>query len=186
MERIDQLADRHDRLYKRHKGGVLGEKSKHSVTMVGDSDFLRTYSGQITWATLLNVVARLYKGLTKIQFALPKDIKRLPVVFFPNDLTNLYEASFQLLKDLTNGYVELEDASGRSPLDIVVVVGGKPETDSHRLSLAGRGWSVFVDHDGWRSLPDDGNPIGPMAAACFGAAEVYKLIYSAKAICKEP
>src|SRR5579863_2802303 len=103
MTAIDKLADRHERLYERHKA-MLGAQRRDSVIIIGDPDYLRTWSGQVTWAVLVNLVARLYKGVRRIRLTLPDNIQRLPDVFFPNAKANLREATLQLLADLEKGY----------------------------------------------------------------------------------
>src|SRR5439155_9581099 len=46
------------------------------------------------------------------------------------------------------------------------------------LTVAGVGWLAFINDNSWRRIVDHQNPVGPMVAACFGAAEIYKRLYS--------
>src|SRR5213592_2153974 len=91
MHDIDDLADRQDRLYERHKE-YLGVQARNAVCIVGHREYLSTFSGQVTWATLLNLVVRLYKGIRRIRISLDSDLERLPRVFFPNDHRLLRDA----------------------------------------------------------------------------------------------
>jgi molybdopterin/thiamine biosynthesis adenylyltransferase len=178
MPNIDNLADRHERLRERHKH-FFGEHRRRVVCLVGDAEFLRTFAGQVTWALLLNLTARLYKGIERLRIDVVPGIDRRPSVFFPNQAAGLREASFELLRGLEQGYA-LEE--GPPPPDdpswIVVHVGGIASRDARVLTVAGAGWLAFINDDSWREIADHPNPVGPMVAGCLAAAEIYKRLYS--------
>jgi len=181
MATIDELADRHQRLYTKHEGD-LGAQTTNAVCLIADRAFLETLSGQVTWATLLNLVVRLYKGIRRIRIVVDSDIVRLPHVFFPNDIGDIRSASLKMLGDLHGGHVVVEEGlpdDGDSALRVHVGA-AKGEVPVGAVTVAGRGWVAFINDDGWRCLPDDPNPLGPMAAACLGTAEIYRRLYAAR------
>ena len=180
MVNINDLADRHDRLYERHKE-FLGLQATNAISIVGHREYLTTFSGQVTWATLLSLVVRLYKGIKHIRISLDDDIERLPHVFFPNDIQNLRDATLAMLDGLHGGHVKIE-VGPREGVDVDMLrvdIGGQ-RYDEASISVAGRGWVAFINDDRWHALPNDANPIGPIAAACLGTAQIYKRLYSAR------
>jgi len=86
MVDIEKLADRHERLRRLHEPMFGAQTRDAGIVIVADSEFIRTFSGQVTWATLLNLAARLYKGIRRIRIVIDANIPRLPHVFFPNAL----------------------------------------------------------------------------------------------------
>ncbi len=183
MINIDKLADRHERLYKRHQA-YLGEQTRQAVAIIADADFLRTFSGQVTWAILLNLTARLYKGIQRIRISIDADIERLPHVFFPNDLSNIRAASLRLLEDLHQGDILIEEGlpvEGDNSF-IRGYVGGVSQKGVDAFSVAGRGWLAFINNNSWLVVEDGLNPIGPLTAACLGTAEIYKRLYSMRRV----
>jgi len=175
------LADRHERLRDKHEP-LRGPQVRDRVLFIGDAHYLRTYSGQLTWAVLVNLTARLYKGIREIRLVLDHDPDVLPHVFFANDCSKLRAATLQLLISLSDGTMDI--AEGLPTVDkasyIEVYVGGAAGADN--FSVAGQGWLAFIGDDSWKSLHPELNPIGPIAAACFATAEVYRRIYIADAV----
>src|SRR5450756_1532968 len=55
MANIEKLADRSDRLRARHAALNL-EHVRDSVVLRADAAFLSTYSGQLTWTLLVNLI----------------------------------------------------------------------------------------------------------------------------------
>lgn len=176
----NNLADRHERLRNKHEP-LRGSQVRDRVLFIGDAQYLQTYSGQLTWAVLVNLTARLYKGIREIRVVLDQDPEVLPHVFFANDCSKLRDATRQLLVDLNDGTMAIEE--GLPIVDkasyIEVHIGGA--TDVGDFSVAGQGWLVFMGDDSWKSLSTELNPIGPIAAACFATAEVYRRLYVADA-----
>ena len=177
---IDKLADRHERLRRRYESAFGAQLPDAGVVIVADSDFIRTFSGQVTWATLLNLTARLYKGIRRIRIIIGADVPRLPHVFFPSELGSLREASVRLLEQLNaDGAFTIEE--GIPPSDgrewIWAYVGAADPRDPPGIAVAAQGWIAFINDESWRALPSVGNPIGPMVAACLGTAEIYKALY---------
>jgi molybdopterin/thiamine biosynthesis adenylyltransferase len=181
MITINELADRHLRLYAKHQA-ELGEHTTNALCVVADRAFLESFSGQVTWATLLNLVVRLYKGIHRLRLVVEPSIVRLPHVFFPNDIRDIRGASLQMLNDLHGGHMVIEEAppDDGDPALRVYVGAAKKDVSAAALTVAGRGWVAFINDDGWRGLADDLNPLGPMAAACLGTAEAYRRLYAAR------
>lgn len=175
---INRLADRHELLAARHP--EFGRRrSDAGVVIVADSRFIGTFSGQIIWATLLNLTARLYKGIRHIRLVVPRDILRLPHIFFPNELESLREASIRFLEQLNQEAFTIEE--GVPPSDGIewtwVYVGAWDTRLPKGISVAGQGWLAFVNDESWQALAPEENPIGPMVAACLATAELYKALY---------
>jgi ThiF family len=179
MTDIDKLADRHERLHRRHQSAFGTQRPDAGVVIVADREFIRTFSGQVTWATLLNLAARLYKGIRRIRIVIDPDAVRLPNVFFPNPLEDLRGASLRFLEQLSAGAFTIEE--GVPPNNghewIWVYVGAVDHRYPPGIAIAGQGWLAFVNDASWRELPSAQNPIGPMVAACLGTAEIYKSLY---------
>jgi len=176
----DELADRHDRLYELHRG-ELGHRRTSTVCVLADAAYLRTHSGQVCWATLLNLVARLYKGIERLRITIDPGIERLPGVFFPNDLGDIREASFKMLEDLHGGPMAVEEGPAVADIEdgIVVCVGAPVATAPvTAITIAGRGWVAYLNDDAWISVADDQNALGPMAAAALGTGQIYRRLYS--------
>lgn len=179
MADVDLLADRHERLAARHP--EFGRpKNDAGVVVVADPHYIGTFSGQVTWATLLNITARLYKGIRHIRLVLPPDVSRLPHVFFANPLDNLREASLEFLQQLNHQAFTIDEGvppAGAQGEWIWVYVGAYDSRLPAGIRVAGQGWVACVNDDSWQRLASVENPIGPMVAACFGAAEIYKALY---------
>jgi ThiF family len=176
---IDKLADRHERLGRRHESAFGAKKANAGVVIVADPDYIRTFSGQVAWATLLNLTARLYKGIQRIRIVVDADVPRLPHVFFPNALENLRQASLQFLDQLNAAAFSVEEGVPSSDDGewIWVYVGRADSRYPPGITVAGQGWLAFVNDASWRHLPSADNPTGPMVAACLGTAEIYKSLY---------
>ena len=178
MTSLDKLADRHERLYLRHPD-MFGRQKRDRVALIADPEYLKTFAGQVTWAVLINLTVRLYKGIDRLRLVIDPGIERLPRVFFPNSLPMIRDASLELIKALHPDPSFADDLG--SPEDgrwIRVYVGGSCAAGEDSLSVAGRGWVAFINDWGWRALPDDDNPIGALVAACLGAAEIYKRLFA--------
>ena len=76
MNLLDKLADRHQRLHHRHEASFTGH-AKSRIIVEGDAAYLRSRTGQITWAMTLNLLARLYKGVDEFRIAIEPGIERL-------------------------------------------------------------------------------------------------------------
>jgi hypothetical protein len=179
MVELDKLADRHERLERRHQAAFGPRRPDAGVVIIADPGYIRSFSGQVTWATLLNLTARLYKGISRIRIVLDVGVPRLPHVFFPSAREDLREASVRLLEDLNADAFTIEE--GVPPSDgrewIWVYVGAREKRYPAGITVAGQGWVAFVNDQSWPALPQLENPIGPMVAACFGTAEIYKALY---------
>jgi tRNA A37 threonylcarbamoyladenosine dehydratase len=183
-KRTELLADRSERL-RRRNAEFLGSQVRSRIAIVGDPSFLRTFDGQVTWATILNLVGRLYEGVDEIRIKTDSSILRLPRVFFPNSATGLMDTSLRLLRDLSEEerhYTFSEGGPPDRPDDswVGVHVGKSDPEATEAISVASNGWLAFINNDAWQSLPESNNPIGPMVAGCMAAAEVYKKLYSSK------
>ena len=180
MVDIDKLADRHERLRSRHQSMFAEPKKIAGVVVVADPNYIRTFSGQVTWAMLLNLTARLYKGVRAFRLILDPGVVRLNGVFFPNLENDLLGASKRLLEELNNGNAfTIEEGA---PADdgsewIWVHVGARAPGRPAGISVVGQGWVAFINDETWRSLANVENPFGPILAACLGAAEIYKTLY---------
>lgn len=180
MVDLDVLADRHERLRDRHQSMFAEPKKTAGVVLVADPKYIGTFSGQVTWATLLNLSARLYKGVRAFRLVLDPGVARLSCVFFPNTAGDLLGASVRLLEELNNGnaFTIEEGAPANDGSDwIWVHVGAQASEYPAGITVAGQGWAACVNDQAWRSLPSAQNPIGPFVAACLGAAEIYKTLY---------
>ncbi|WP_029584624.1 ThiF family adenylyltransferase [Bradyrhizobium sp. URHD0069] len=176
---INKLADRHERLHKRHQSAFGSQLPDAGVVIVADPNFIRTFSGQVTWATLLNLIARLYKGIRHIRIVVDSDVPRLSHVFFPNASEGLRAASLRFLEQLNEDAFTIGE--GLPPNDgpdwIWIHVGAWDPRHPPGTAVAGQGWLAFVNDESWRGLASVSNPIGPMVAACLGTAEIYKALY---------
>src|SRR4051812_40027618 len=99
MTDLNLFADRSERLRQRHSSR-FGEHVRDSIVLIADPAYLRTYSGQVTWAMLLNLIARLYVGVREIRIEVASGIVRESHAFFANDERDILSASLQLLRDL--------------------------------------------------------------------------------------
>ena len=175
MTDIDKLADRSDRLRARH-AALNAEHVRDTVVLQADPAFLNTYSGQLTWTVLVNLVGRLYKGIRNIVLILNDDTPIRPDLCLPVDGSTMAEASRALIAGLAASHVIVSDHIPKDCRDpIVVGIGRSNGTES--FSVAGRGWLAFLDDASWKDLPDDLNPLGPIVAACLGAAAIYRRLY---------
>lgn len=181
--RTDDLGDRTERLRKRHPE-LFGTHVRQRVAIIGDPAFLRTFAGQVTWATAVNLVGRLYRGVDELHLDVDPDLRRLTRVFFPNQETRLLDTSLALLDELGEQEAHYLVRHGpRRDLDdswVVCYVGRRQGASAHSVSAAGNGWLAFIDSDAWVVLPDDVNPIGPIVAACQATSEVYRMLYMPK------
>jgi molybdopterin/thiamine biosynthesis adenylyltransferase len=177
---IDKLADRHERLRRRHRAAFGAQLPDAGVVIVADPEFIRTFSGQVTWATLLNLTARLYKDIRHIRLVIDADVPRLPHVFFPNPAGDMRRASVRLLEQLNASRAFTID-EGLPPDDgrewIWVCVGRTDPRGPETIAVAGQGWTCFINDASWQVLPHAQNPVGPMVAACLGTAEIYRALY---------
>lgn len=178
MIEIDKLADRHQRLERRHP--ELGpQRANAGVVIVADPEFIRTFSGQVTWATLLNLTARLYKSIRRIRLIVDAGVLRQRYVFFPNMIEDLREASLHFLEQLNADSFTIEE--GEAPRDdqdwIWVYVGTSDRRYPPGITVAGQGWLAFINDDAWQDLGAAENPVGPMVAACLATAEIYKCLF---------
>lgn len=160
---VERLADRHERLARQHP--EFGrQKSDAGIVFVGDPEFLRTFSGQTTWATLLNLTARLYKGIRRIRVIISDDVYRLPHVFLPNTSKSMREASMHFLEQLKADAFSIEEGPppNNDPNWIWVHVGAWNRCHPSGMTVAGQGWVVFVNDDSWLAHLPQENPVGPM------------------------
>lgn len=184
MRRTDLLADRHDQLRKKFDP-TLGDHVRQKIAILGDPAYLRTFAGQVTWATTVNLVGRLYKGVKEVHLSLDSAIERLNHVFFPNNEACLKDASLRLLSDLSEGegHYIVHVSDRQSAWDeswVVLFVGQAHGRAKHQVSVAGNGWLAFLNSDAWIGLAVDPNPIGPIVAGCQAVAEVYRMLYAPK------
>jgi hypothetical protein len=180
MVELDRLADRHSRLQQRYASVFGTQNPDAGVVIVADPTYIRSFSGQVTWATLLNLTARLYKGIRHIRMVINGDVARLGHVFFPNRFMNLRQASLRLLGDINaSSAFTIEEGVPRDDGRewIWVYVGARDPRYPPGIAVAGQGWLAFVNDDTWRDLAASANAVGPMVAACFGTAEIYKALY---------
>jgi molybdopterin/thiamine biosynthesis adenylyltransferase len=182
MAHVDRLADRHERLLKRN-ASIFGGSGYRRVVIEGDTEYLQTRSGQIAWATTVNLLARLYKSFGELRLAIEPGIERLPHVLIPNTETDLRLATLRLLGDLNPAHYDVIEGLPEDDPDTwaVLRVGGSPQFDGRTISIAGIGWLAFVNDDHWRAFArDNNNPLGPVIAACLGVAAVYALLHPLK------
>lgn len=181
MSLLDNLADRHERLNRRHAAGLIGHR-KSKVVIEGNAAFLRSRTGQIVWAVTLNLLARLYKGIDEFQLVIDPEIERISHVLIPNKETNLRKASLRLLADLNPSHYRI--AEGYPEIDtgewVFIRIGGAVRADGRTVAVGANGWRAFINDSRWRELKPDDNPLGAIIAACLGAAAVYKLLYPLK------
>src|SRR5262249_34053638 len=156
-----------ERLRRRHERTFGPQRRDAAVVFVADPAFIGTFGGQVTWSTLLNVTARLYKGIGHFRIVIDRDVPRLPHVFFPNHMETLRDASLRMLEDLNPGALSIAEgipgADGREW--IWVYIGAAPADLPAGITVAGRGWLAFVNDESWKRLLADDNPIGAMVAA---------------------
>lgn len=178
---IDKLADRQERLRQGYSP-MFGTQTCRKVFIEGDPQYLETFAGQVVWATILNLVSRLYKSIDHICIQAPASIARLPHVFFPNNEKMLQSASMRLLSDLNNNYFQV--SSGKPPGDLenwaIIRVGGSDDGSPLSVAVGAQGWLACVNADDWRKWPSDANPLGPIAAACLGTASLYRILHPLK------
>lgn len=178
MNLLDNLADRHERLHRRHAASFAGH-AKSKVVIEGDPAFLRIRTGQIAWALTINLLARLYKGIEEFRLVIDPGIERLSHVLIPNKETNLRLASLHLLADLNPDHYRIAEGypEGDAAEWVFVRIGGAARMDGRSIAIGANGWRAFLNDDRWRGLEPDDNPLGAIVAACLGTAAVYKLLY---------
>lgn len=176
---LNKLADRHERLRHKYEKTFGAQSADAGVVFVADPDYIRTFNGQITWATLLNLTARLYKGIRHIRIVIDADVVRVPHVCFLNDIPNVQQASLHLLEELNAAAFTIGEGRPRDNVQqwIWVHVGAASPDLPPGIAVAGRGWLALVNDDSWKLARSDHNPIGAMVAACLGTAEIYKALY---------
>lgn len=132
------------------------------VGIAFDEAAARSQEGRVTLTFATNLLARLYP--------------RLAIV---GDGTEARGLAAQLADEAraVNPRIELSDGLGNS--DACVAVGASPvAADGRTLYLGSDGWITKVSPIGPTNSGQTANPFGAAAAACFGAANVFRVLFA--------
>lgn len=138
------------------------------VVLTGERETLSTQNG--AWC-LLNAMRLLSRNVGRLHVVLPEGTGRLE-----HDVRELARALWSV------GTVEVmleREASAATPAYAVLNVGGVVPDDSRWTTINSNGWLARVSSMPG-SLGNDtalSNPLGAMAAAALGVAEVFKRVY---------
>src|SRR6266568_4466873 len=156
LERLDPAEDRTRRMF---------------TSMGVSADTLESTAGQ-------SVVLRLRRGAGTARALLAGQLLDLLVRLQPL-VARVYldcPDEREVVGDLPDRFpLELDDPGGLDgDGEALVVDVGEPQ-GTHDLLVDGAGWCLSADEG--CEVADDGNPIGPLAAAGVGAGEVFKLLF---------
>lgn len=132
------------------------------VGLVFDERAATTPEGRTTLELATNLLARLYPRLTIIGSGEP---------------AARYSVALSELARRINPEIEFSDSK---VVAAVLVVGRTPaEVEGPRVHVGSDGWIVRVSTQEPMDSGESENPFGAAAAACFGAAHVFRLIFGA-------
>lgn len=145
------------------------------VAITGPKEILQTFNGQHMLFMIANLLSRF---CLSIDLVLPSDIKT--TIKFPFAKKDYLSACLESLCKKINPCLSLEKGNKQKRYDIVIAI-GSCETDLGRtIFINSDGWIAYVNTQGnpldWVS--NNPNPIGAQTAACIGAAEAFKAMFS--------
>jgi molybdopterin/thiamine biosynthesis adenylyltransferase len=145
------------------------------VAITGNKEVLSTYNGQHMLLMSLNLLSRF---CINIDLIIPNDIKintKSPQLDGYNLLASLLDLAKNINPQININH--FEDTENR--YDCVIAIGDYYRSYGKTISINSDGWISFIDTEGnsfsWTS--DNNNPIGAYASACFGVAELFKIIF---------
>lgn len=144
------------------------EIERFHVSIEADQKILESYSGQLMLLTLANILPRIWASVS-----LPVCGSTNRCVFSPlSKAPTLSEAASETLQIASTAVDHsLCGVSSRRPADFIISIG--PTIVKSNIYINADGWVAYL-----RGRPEDvsfsssaTNPFGPIAAACFAAAE---------------
>lgn len=184
MERIEPETEVH-RTQKAIKQ-LLGH-----IDVVGDVDFaescidlyispsvVATIGGQLTLSLIVNLLARMKSVIHSVYIGLQYGIKKHDQV--PLDAQDLREGLENLISSISgsesNYVVEFYFGNKPPKPTLTLAIGRSGLSDDVDILLEADAWTAFVNHRDDLSSWDGSFPVGPLATAVLGAAEVFKRI----------
>ena len=132
------------------------------VGIVFDERAATTTEGRTTLEFATNLLARLYPRLAIIGRGEP---------------ASRYSVALAELARRINPEIEFSESTA---VTASLVVGRTPaEVEGRRIHVGSDGWIVRVSTQEPMDSGESGNPFGAAAAACFGAAHIFRLIFGA-------
>ncbi len=162
--------DRHLRLAEKVTGlprEEAVEKFLARVLLTGDAEILQSRDGRLTALTAVNLIARF-----------------CPKIDIDFGGTKLQREALELISRIDRGPLVEFRAVDRAPwpeYEAVLYIGRPGRVSSNSTSIVGRGWLAAVSSAGPApALPEAAyTPFGPILAACFGAADIFKRLLHA-------
>jgi hypothetical protein len=140
-----------------------------SVLLTGDEEVLATENGRLCFLDSIRLLMRMVRRLT---------IGLHPASSLNNDVKSLIEN----ISYGSSPVIQSVDDINLGNFDAILSVGIKGNADLPFTVINSNGWACRVSSKG-QSLPTDcsqWNPIGALAAACLGVAEVFKRLIKLK------
>jgi hypothetical protein len=157
-----------------HSFGITDKKlsiraiQDFNVGIIADPEILQSYSGQLMLLVLANILPRMWPSVT---FPVSPQINR--IVMTP--LSNAPDLAVAIMETarIASGAVGYTLKSSDSPNFIIAIGPAKRQADVY---INADGWVAYISNQSIDVLfcPSAGNPFGPIAAACFGAAEAFR------------
>lgn len=138
------------------------------VLLMGDPAMLSTPNGRVMLLSALRLLVRICPNLVVRLDSAPPVLAR--------------EAQVEARRIAFGAPVLFDDAAADDTFDAVLTVGGSAAPDGRWTAISSDGWVVRVDSTGRAGAGRVGleNPVGAMAAASLGVAEVFKHLIALK------
>jgi hypothetical protein len=138
------------------------------VGIVADPKILESYSGQLILLALANILPRMWPSISFPACEPTKRIVKTPLGTAPDIGGALSETA-----NIAANALRYELTSSTSP-DFVIAIG--PTIEPADVYVNADGWVAHISNQSndVRFYSSSENPFGPIAAACFGAAEAFR------------
>lgn len=171
-----------EKLGDRHLRGISPEARSEFLTghvrIVAAAHVAMTRRGQITLWFLANLLARQFGVVRRIEFAVP-DVSLLPGVAFFGSAPTLTAALVSTVHGIARDTIEVHTGpdARTSDLEINVTPIFSVGVERRAIGIWSAGWRCAAgSHLECDESEEGDDPIGPILAACLGAAEAFRCI----------
>jgi molybdopterin/thiamine biosynthesis adenylyltransferase len=148
------------------------------VGVAFDLEAIRAQEGRVTLELTVNLLARLYPRLALVPLGRRRTGGREKSRRQPAHPSNVAEIAETLATSARAINPEIEIVSNLKGIAACLVIGETPVSVAPVVYIGSDGWLVRLSPESPVGSADSANPFGAGAAACFGAANIFRILFT--------